>query len=342
MSEFLVVQSDDSSTGRGVRGRTLVTFLRLFAGRRNVKVVKPSDLDRSRFHQTNCLFIGIPSRLKADQISRVNAKQIVLFDYHDTPESHWAYSDHRFLQSLTDRYFKPCVESNWNPTIKWGCLPLRRRFELNLKLRQRSFRERYSSSVVPEKAFDVGFLGFPTSLILNDQTKSSRYPQRIQWMSELVRETDYSWWGGLCPNPKWRSELEQRHGNLSDLCSRESRLSFGRYFDALSSCRVILTPAGNARWTYRHYEAIYNRSVLISTDLSQSRFLIPLPQDCLINVKDFEAISPAVRDGLNLFQENPERVLLAEREMEKYFRYGDYSRKCPLSWDRFVAQLDVV
>lgn len=342
MPRFTVILSDSTTAGRGVRGRSLVQFLKVFAGQRNVRVYHPRQIQSRRFYDSDYLFIGVPTHLSADQSSRLRAKQTILFDYDDLPETQWGHSDTSFLRSLTDQYFKPCFESHWDSRWQWGCLPLRRGWKLNHYLMRENLLERFRARRVPEKDTDVGFLGCPTCLRLTGPNGLRSYPQRIEWLTELVRQTNYSWWGGFSVDSKWRGYLENRFGDLSDLCFDTRRLAFRKYFAKLRACRAVLTPSGNARWTYRHYEAVYTRSILVSTDLRETSLLIPLPKHSIVMVGDHEPLGPAIETALKQFADEPECVLESQRELEQFFLHGNYHRKRPLAWQRFDSQLNPI
>lgn len=338
MPRFTVIHADNPSVGRGCRGRTLSLFLKCFAGQRNVRDLKSSDLSRRRMESADYLFIGMPTRLTSSQLASINARNVVLFDYDDLPEANWGDSDRKFLTSLTDRYFKPCVANHWDPQWHWGCLPLRRNWKLTVELMRRQFLEK-GKPRLPKKKHDIGFMGFPTCLKEKYGTQYVDYPQRIEWIKALAGQLDWTRWGGICSNPRWRASLEQSHGDLSDIYVRDKRVAYRQYFKHLNECKLVLTPAGNARWTYRHYEAVYARAIMLSTDLSTYRLLIPLPKQNLIYVEDHQSILPFIHTGVSFFDTNPECVLEAEKDLERYLWCGRYSRRRPLVWERFESEL---
>ena len=65
MSRFLVIHSDDPSLGRGSRGQTLASFLRCFAGYRNVRELASSELSRRRSETAECVLYRSPHSFKA-------------------------------------------------------------------------------------------------------------------------------------------------------------------------------------------------------------------------------------------------------------------------------------
>ena len=299
-------------------------------------MVTPDSLLNRSHRSAKVVFVGLPTSLNKEHLVHLRYSQILLFDYHDTPSIYSDYSDLEFLLSLTDRYLKPCVEPTWSKDIRWGCLPLRRSAALSGLLRVHVLK--HAALGPPHKRFDVGFVGLPTSLrILDENNETTYYPQRVEWISELHSELSrYSFWGGLVLSRDWKKELEEQHGDLSAVEFSRRRISYWRY---IQSCRVLLTPAGNARWTYRHYEAAYAGAVLLSTDLRNTRLLVPLPTTNAIMVPDYTSIIPYLEQALELSKE-AKSLSQGIDELEQSFHFGSYSRKKQDVLDRFLAQLD--
>lgn len=304
-------------------------------------MVTPEALLDSSHRSARVVFVGLPTALGKQHLSRVKYSEMVLFDYHDTPAIHADYSDLDFLLGLTDRYWKPCVEATWRKDIRWGCLPLRRSATLSNLLRVQALKTAVFGQ--SPKRVDVGFVGLPTSLrILNQSGDTTYYPQRVEWVTELHRELSrYSFWGGLVLNPTWKKQLQEQHGDLSAVEFGRRRMSYWRYIQELQSCRVLLTPAGNARWTYRHYEAAYAGAVLLSTDLRNTQLLAPLPKTNAIMVPDNTSIIPYLDEALDLSKDT-ESLSRGIDELEQSFQFGSYSRKKRHLLDRFLAQLESI
>ena len=340
MSRFLVIHSDDPSLGRGSRGQTLANFLRCFAGYRNVRELASSELSRRRSETAECVFIGVPTRLKPEQLSLLMASQIILFAYTDAPDTTWGASDSSFLLSLTNRYFKTCVEPQWDPSIHWGCLPVQTSWKLTLELWKRSVREWRGGGKIPKKEVDIGLIGGSDSFQQKLGSKKVLYPQHLKWMKELACQNRWTKWGGICVDKKGLADLQDRYGNVSDIiCRQSSRLTYRKLFQKMSASKVMLAPAGRSRWTRRLHEAVYARSMILSTDLSESRLLIPQPVQNLVYVEDHKPVSPFIPVAHSLFNVNPDCVLDAERELERYLRFGQYSRQRPRVWERFEEEL---
>ncbi len=333
MTKFQIVLSDDRNSGRGVRGLALYWFLTTFYGRSAVRVCHPSELDRKRSQSAEYLFIGLPSSLTKEQLAKVRFREAVFFDYQDRPEPQWRDDDRDFFLSLTNRYWKPCVQDDWSPALRWGCLPIRRSPKLAAYLRAQHWRSRR-----PKKEYDVGFLGGPTALKYLDHAEL--YFQRVEWLLELRRRhPELSFWGGLTLNRYTRESVEKRFGDSAEIAFPRRKVNFFHYFHQLSQCRVALSPAGNARWSYRQYEAVYARAFVVSTDLNKARMLIPLPRESVVMVPDRAPVVPYVLKALERLEHGGDVVDEGIRFLEGYLHFGQYARKKTLILERFLEQL---
>jgi hypothetical protein len=127
--------------------------------------------------------------------------------------------------------------------------------------------------------------------------------------------------------------------DLESLCYPRGRVDFFSYFYNLQRSRVALAPAGNARWSYRHYEAIYAGASLVSADFRKSKVLIPLPLETMHHVPDRGSVLPAIDEALGARQSNPEIANQNICFLERYLKHGDYCREKPELMDRFLEQL---
>jgi len=134
-----------------------------------------------------------------------------------------------------------------------------------------------------------------------------------------------------------RADLQQHWGDLSEVCVPGKRIPFRHYFRQLESCRAVLAPAGNARWTYRHYEAVYTQSVVLSTDLRSARLLVPIPDHNTVMIPDHQPLLPIIEQALS--QNDLEAGRENVKALEEYLHYGRFSRQRPLPWERFAAQI---
>ena len=319
----------------------LYWFLRTFVPSRDIEVVSPSQLLRRSNRRFETVFAGLPTSVSRDHLRGLSFNELVLFDYHDTPEVYGEDTDIEFLSTLTNRYFKPWIESTWSSDWNWGCLPLRRYTKLTNALRLQALVRRVVSD---EFRHDVGFLGYPTAMttvLAGGERTGIR--QRIDWMHELIDGgyvDDDRFWGGLILNKAWRDALRDELAELSPVIFSQRRINFYRYFQELRSCRVVLTPAGNARWTYRHYEAVYAGATLVSTDIRNARFLVPLPSEQMIMVPDRKSLLPYLQAALDIDDdERSTRAAEAIGYLERSYRNGAFSKHRPLPYERFLAQL---
>jgi hypothetical protein len=331
MAKFLIVEADESC-GRGARGLNLYRFLSTFHGRRAVRMVSTRELLESAPLTAETVFVGIPSRFDERHLDRLRFDRAVLFDYHDCAGPAWSGSNRDLLLSLTDQYLKPWVESEWDFGLRMGVLPIRRHQRLKLYLQIRELQRRAWCGG-DDREYDVAFLGEATAL-------ANCYHQRIEWLREIKAAGDrYSFWGGIVVRNRSRAASPRQLDEGPDLYFPRGRVGFLTYFANLNRSRVALTPAGNARWTYRHYEAIYAGAVVVSTDFRNVRTLIPLPLDSIVHVPDHASVLPAIDEALAMRRRNPELASENIRFLERYLRYGDYSRDKPELMDRFMAQL---
>jgi hypothetical protein len=323
----------------------LVWFLRTFVGA-SVAAVTPRELLDHRFRKADVVFVGLPTRVGPRHLARVSFRQLALFDYHDAPEVFAEYTDLEFLSGLTRTYFKACVESSWTRRWHWGCLPLRRYGKLTREiLLTKTLRA--VGRRAPPRVCDVGFLGYPTALIKVDADgQQTQLHQRVEWMSELVccelskRDPSMSFWGGLVLTAEQRSLLQERMDVLAPVTHSYRRIRFSKYFDQLRRCRTLLAPAGNARWTYRHYEAVYAAATLVSTDLTNTRLLVPLCEDNILMVPDGAGLMPPLRRALAIDDDQrAEAAATSLRHLEKFYRNGAFHRSKALPFERFLDQI---
>jgi hypothetical protein len=338
MPRFLIVQCD-AKCGRGARGANLLRFLRIFHGRGAVELVQAHDLERGPLRETDVLCLGMPTALVPQQLARVRFRRAVLFDYSDLGGPVWSPESEPWLRSLTDVYLKPWVEDTWDFGMRWGVLPIRRYPALtwHVKLLRGLFRGRFPE--LCRRDHEVSFLGNCTAYqgVITNQ----RYHQRVEWLRELRQSgTPFSFWGGLQASPANRARLEPKIGDLTDLIAPEGRLFFSQFFYHLLRSQVVLTPAGNARWSYRHYEAIYAGALLVSTDFRAVRTLIPLPRDNMLHVPDHAPVVPAITAALERRAREPDLPRQNIDFLETYLQDGDYDRRKPQLMEEFLSQME--
>jgi hypothetical protein len=190
--------------------------------------------------------------------------------------------------------------------------------------------------------FDVGFLGRPnTTSVLGPDGQPMPIDQRTSWLRELRRDApDLTFSGGLT---EWAADYSQRLADepaLRELCFARNNVSFATYWRLITDCRVLLSPGGNAPWTYRHYESLYAGAAVVSIDFRRRDMLTPLPRDNMIHVSDGASIVPAVRDALALAQARPSLAEDNFAHLEQYLHYGSYAKNRRPLLERFLSQLD--
>lgn len=339
MPRFLIVRPAAKS-GRGARGANLLRFLRIYHGRRAVEIIDPSELDHGPVRETEQLLLGVPTALRPEQLAKVRFRQAALFDYGEKCGPAWTPETEPWLRSLTDIYLKSWVEDDWDAGLRWGALPLRRYPGLtwHVKLLRGLFRGRYPE--VCGRDHEVSFLGNCTSL--NPRPGSTEhYHQRVEWLREIQRsEGRFSFWGGLQSSAENQRRLSPEISDLPSLLAPDGRMLFSRFFYNLLRSKVVLTPAGNARWSYRHYEAIYAGALLVSTDFRRVRMMIPLPLDGMLHVADHAPVLPAIEAALERCEKEPDLPRQNIEFLETYLQDSDYHRSKPRLMDEFQAQLD--
>lgn len=331
MTKYLIL-SADYPCGRGTRGLNLYRFLRIYHGGRAVRIISTDELLRGDRLDAEVVFIGMPTRLSREHLAKLRFGRAVLFDYHDGPRPAWLESDEELLRSLTDLYLRPWVEDSWDFGLRMGVLPIRRHFKLTACVRWRS-AVRAMGLESRRRIHDVAFVGEATA-------NQSDYHQRVEWLREIKRAGDrYSFWGGIAARKSAGDSLRARFPDFDDFAYPGGRVGFLTYFSHLCRSRAALAPAGNARWSYRHYEAIYAGAILVSADFRHSRTLIPLPCEHMIHVPDGDSVLPAIDQALALRANSPDLPQENIEFLERYLRDGDYCRKKPMLMDAFLEQL---
>jgi hypothetical protein len=341
---WLVITADKPGAGRGVRGYALIWFLRTAFGRRAVAKRTPDQARRGVVPQAETLFLGLPTSLQPDEIlrlvDRVRPSRIVPFDYHDRHKLAWTPEQETALRTVTDRYFKPWFESAWTYNLRMGILPLRTHRQLFLSIAWDRIKRRLGQRREPR--YDVGFLGRAnTTSVIGADGRIARVDQRVAWLREL-REgaSDLTLGGGLT---EWDNDaFRQRTAaepDLPDLCYARNNITFPAYWRLVTNCRVLLSPGGNAPWTYRHYESLYAGSAVATIDFRHRDMLVPLPRENMVHVPDGAPIVPAVREALELSHARPNLSEENFEYLERFLHYGSYARSRAALIDRFVAQL---
>jgi hypothetical protein len=260
---------------------------------------------------------------------------MAVYDSTDAPDVDFGYSDRDLLLSETDLCMKTFIDRRWNESYSVGLLPIKRppvnKLRAAIRREARLDRRRGKRR---DKSFDVALVARPTGTIERNT--------RVAWLVELKKKRpDLRLWGGLVGNPRWRRHAEKMVDReiLDQLWMGRGKVGFFEYFAGLSQSKVSLAPRGWAPWSYRHYEAVYARSVVVCDDLGDFELLVPLPEDGVIHVRDGESIVPAVERALAVYERNPEIGERNVEQMERWLDRGAYSRERPELLDRFFSFL---
>ncbi|MBD3673101.1 MAG: hypothetical protein HUJ26_06200 [Planctomycetaceae bacterium] len=339
MLKFLVLATDIVRRKGGPRKSPLFQFLRVFFAPGEVNTLTPGELDPRRPLTTEILLIENPTSLTPEQLRGVNYRQAVLFDYGDGRTPHWNPENKEFLSSLSDLYLKSFVDRGTDYDFRMGTLPLYRKKKLQQCLRIQELKQAIFGAGSQRK-IDLFFSGAPTDLRIHEHGQDRLYNQRIEWLSEArTADFPYRFVGGLSYINKSRlKKALELHGDFRHLISRR-RYDFYSYYYHLCHSKIALVPTGHARWTYRHYEAVYARNVMLSTDMTNIELLVPLPPH-FIQVPDGAKILPYVEEGLKFFAEQSDLLDDNLRSLKQYYDQGQFSSSCPKSLERFLIQLE--
>ena len=334
-----MVRSEIPGHGRGVSGVTLERFLRLYAGRGAVESCAPSELLAGRPRAAEYAFLGLPSPLAGPHLAKLRARHLILFDLHDDHCPMWDDHNREVLRGASGHYLKAWTDDRWDFGLKMGLAPVRRYGKLRLALELQRLRRAVGLADPPHR-HDVLFLGSATGLVIRGVGPAPVPNQRIDWLRELKAQGgQLACWGGLLAKTL-HPDIAARHADLAQFMLR-GKVGFGRYFRALRASRVALAPQGGAPWSYRHYEAIYARAMVVTCDFHHLQTLVPLPVDGMVHVAPGAPVLPAIHRALELRRERPELLEENVRFLERFLERGLYSRRRPELFERFLAQLPV-
>ena len=353
MAHYTIVISDAEDHDAGFRGTDafwwlaghfgayaelgLYWFLREYYGPQSVTLMRPSQLLRlPERHQTDWLFVGLPTTLSDEHLSKLDFDRMALYDSTDLHGVKLDYSDRSLLFSHTNICLKNWRDDRLDYPCQIGLLPIKRpplNNKMHAAVRMSSAKRRFG--LAPKKDFDVGFVARPTG----DMEKN----QRVRWLIDLKQQRpDLKLWGGLVGGRPWQEVAKKSSQDVQALQScwlPRRKIGFFQYFAGLCQSKVALAPAGYAPWTYRHFEAIYARSVVVSNDLSHHEFLIPFPREGMVEVGDDGSIVDAIEAALTMYQSSPGVVESNIQHLNRWLDNGMYSKKRRDTVDRFWAQL---
>jgi len=214
--------------------------------------------------------------------SYIDPGKIVLFDYRDEG-----------TRQLLNQYAKKMNLSNPKKLLilsnceDTGCLPVP----------PPKLKKPQSLKPLRDRHQDIFFCCSPTYLYMDNPFKakyvvSSKhrilYNQRLEWAEKLCRK-------GLLNNRQGivRSDINYlKESVIIDLFNYYGPKIFvspipkNNYLTHLENTKILLCPAGHSRWTYRHIEGFFYRSLVISCDFMNFKMLPQIPKTTYIKVQD--------------------------------------------------------
>lgn len=281
------------------------------------------------------MFVGLPTSLNAEHLRGIKFRRLVLYDSTDFDGINFQDSNREFLLGETNLCLKNWRDHRWNNEFFVGFLPIKRP-PLNNRLRAavRISALKSKAGFSRKKKFEVGFVARPTGAISENQ--------RVQWLLDLKENRpDLHLWGGLVGNGAMKELLSGSiNAKILESCWIDKKIGFFTYFEGLRQSKVALAPRGYAPWTYRHFEAIYAKCLIVSSDLSHYEFLIPFPREGIVEVPDCESVVPSIERALELYENSPEIVDSNLEYLNNWLDDGMYSRNRRMALDRFSSQFD--
>jgi hypothetical protein len=316
----------------------LYWFLAEYFGRRNIQLFRPSQVKGlSRVHQTDTLFVGLPTTFGAEHLQKIKCRRVVLYDSTDFEGINFGESNREFLLSQSNICLKNWRDDRWRYDFRIGLLPIKRppiNNKLAHVLKAKSYRERLQTPHSQAREYDVGFVARPTGSFATNE--------RLRWMLELKRDRPHlKFWGGLVGGAHWKKMLGGVDSQALESCWLDrKKIGFVEYFHGLCKSKVALAPRGFAPWTYRHFEAIYAKCIVVCNDLSHFEFLVPFPREGMAEVKEGESVVTAIDRALDLAENSPETVNQNVDQLDRWLDQGRYSRRKTDMIDRFLSQFD--
>lgn len=236
--------------------------------------------------------------------ANINENKFFIFDYKDEGSredlvktaNRWGIKNPRFMLLLAE-----------NDKLDTGCLPLpypklikRGRFPQHLK----------------DRRHGVFFLCAPTFVYMSDiqdlpyciryQNKYC-YNQRLEWVEKLANANLLDENQGLIHSDATYLKKE----NIRTLFNFDREVytdpvPLKKYTERLTQSKIVLCPGGHSRWTYRHIEGMYNRSLVVSGNLWNWRTLPFLPRETMITVPDGDFNTKAIIEiskNIDIYQE---------------------------------------
>lgn len=318
-----------SLNNNALSGKLLQIFLSEFLASGEVLLISEDEFCRLKENiKTEYLFLSVPSGLSIERLLGVSYKKLIAFDYYDEADRNIDLIDVA-TRGLFSGYFKTTFDGKQDYTgLAMGLLPI------NIPPTLGSLSSMVSRLTNIRRKYDVSFIGTTTYL------KKIDYNQRLEWVKAIKDENRFKYWGGLLELPyNTKAMQEKKYSQRLDhyFCAGVDAKTYIKY---LKKSRIVLCPAGHARWSYRLFEAIYADALPIATDLSNTRILLDLPLDTIYMVKDGENIVEHIDNVLSKWKEYKSWIPENHAFMEKQLFRGKYSSKKPAIYEKFLAQIE--
>ena len=341
---YLIVAPDAATAG--VPDATpLKRFLDVFEPGQT-RMVSTAELLSGPPLQAEQLFICLPTHFGPQHLARVQARRLALFDYFDGLPPAWHGSDEAYLRTITTIYLKTTLMQGHDFGLRMGLLPMALPLRIGRALRLRRwlapFQEGLGRLLGRDRPWDLSLLGTATFLDETDaEGQPWRYHQRVEWLREVRRRPEWKFWGGLYPLPNFTIEqIEMECGPVREMFGQAQRLERNRFLARMGQTKVALCPAGHARWTYRHLEAVYCGCEVVSSDLTGVRTLPRLPTEHMDMVPDRASVTPYVEQALATRAARGGRRQAALDVLEAQLDGGMYAPGRRTVFEQFRAQLD--
>jgi hypothetical protein len=309
-----------TATGRNEQGYCLYEFLTTFPTLVKSQFIPYPELESHPKFTTDILILFCPSPIELSHLTKITYSTLYLAEYADNPHPNPEFAERfqgHFLGFLVTSRHKH-IPSPFPLLL----LPLR------FNPLPTSILSHLPTSLRP---WDASFVGSATQY-------QGNYLQRCDWVKEC-RDT--------------RSKLRLQTGLLDTPAIPLNKINFpnptalrhpllGPSFYRALMClsKIALTPAGNDRWTYRHYEAIQCGCAIVSTDIRDIELLIPLPIERMIIVTDHDRVIPSIEQALKTIHPHTDWISQNRAEMSRYLLRNQYTATRPLPAHRFLAQLE--
>ncbi len=211
--------------------------------------------------------------------------KLFIFNYKDEGDCElikelsekWQLNPAGYLLMLTEKY-----------KDEFGCLPLP--FP---KLIRPTF---HKPKKLHKRKNDIIFLCSPTYIYMNQKKKlpytieylgRTCYNQRIEWAQKLQDASMLPKNMGIVePNIEYLKK-----DNIVNLfgCDPVLFKTFvvkKDFVNEMLNSKIILSPGGHSRWTYRHLEGLYYKGLVVSGELEKWNMIPQLPLDAMITIPD--------------------------------------------------------